>query len=626
MKTYNGNSWMGCSVLFITLLLFVFFSNPLKAIEKPNIAQMQSLMKLRNGVPHFFEKLFYSTDPVCVAYLGGSITAGAGASKPELCYRSRLTSFLRDQFPNHEIKEVNAALGGTGSFLGAFRVNKDCIEQNPDLVLIEFAVNDAGESEKNCVAYMEGIVRQIWTAKPTTDIVFIYTTTENWFEIYKNNQMPLSVSAQEKLADYYGIPSINVGKSAALMVNSGKWGKREFASDGVHPTDACYEVYADTIVECGKLAFEKFDKKNDYPIKRIPLISSLSAVPLEPARMIPAENAQLKGSWKLNVKSPSGYFPSVIESETPGDEIVLNFTGSCIGYFDVRGPDSGTITYSIDDNDWITLENFDQWAKNFSRSHCVKLAEGLAQSKRHTLHIKIADSQPDGSKGKFFRPGYFLVSSPYPILPSDDVIKKAKPLFSENGEPKGWRVSAWDDVSKVGPTGAKWILKDGILHGSEPRGTWLISEKIYRDFYIEFEFLLPERGNSGFGIRFSDAGDPAFDGMEIQMCDPRYYTMSGYGYNPGELTGSVYEAVLPRVDMYLPVEWNKYQITCRGKDIWIVLNGETLSKINLNEKTEKLDRGLPLSERPREGHIGFQELSRGGGQVLIRNAKIYEFK
>ena len=45
---------MGYSVLFITLLLFVLFSNPLKAIEKPDVSQLQSLMNLRNGIPHFF--------------------------------------------------------------------------------------------------------------------------------------------------------------------------------------------------------------------------------------------------------------------------------------------------------------------------------------------------------------------------------------------------------------------------------------------------------------------------------------------------------------------------------------------------------------------------------------------
>lgn len=44
-----------------------------------------------------------------------------------------------------------------------------------------------------------------------------------------------------------------------------------------------------------------------------------------------------------------------------------------------------------------------------------------------------------------------------------------------------------------------------------------------------------------------------------------------------------------------------------------------------NEKT-RLERGLPLSERPRTGHLGFQELSRDEGQVMIRNIKIFEFE
>ena len=61
--------------------------------------------------------------------------------------------------------------------------------------------------------------------------------------------------------------------------------------------------------------------------------------------------------------------------------------------------------------------------------------------------------------------------------------------------------------------------------------------------------------------------------MEIQMCDPRYYTDYGYTYEPHELAGSVYKAITPRVYMYRPEQWNKYQITCVGNGILIVLNG-----------------------------------------------------
>src|SRR5258706_4295362 len=75
------------------------------------------------------------------------------------------------------------------------------------------------------------------------------------------------------------------------------------------------------------------------------------------------------------------------------------------------------------------------------------------------------------------------------------------PLFADEGAPKGWSVRAWDDVKKDGPEGAKWLVKDGALNGSEPRGNWLVSEKLYADSALDFEWKLGERGNSGCGIR-----------------------------------------------------------------------------------------------------------------------------
>jgi hypothetical protein len=51
------------------------------------------------------------------------------------------------------------------------------------------------------------------------------------------------------------------------------------------------------------------------------------------------------------------------------------------------------------------------------------------------------------------------------------------PLFPNEGEPRGFHVTAWDDVSKPAPNGATWLVRDGVLHGSTPRGTWLVSYK-----------------------------------------------------------------------------------------------------------------------------------------------------
>ncbi len=200
-------------------------------------------------------------------------------------------------------------------------------------------------------------------------------------------------------------------------------------------------------------------------------------------------------------------------------------------------------------------------------------------------------------------------------------------LFPVDGVPKGWVVRNWSNVADKHPENPVWRVEKGVLHGSDPRGTWLVSEKEYGNFILEFEFMLPERGNSGIGLRFPDSGDPAFDGLELQMVDPRYH---GDEQVPdSELTGSLYRALAPRNQVFKPMAWNKYEIACYGPEVKVVLNGVQILDVNLDEhKTTVLrHNGAPassLKDRPRRGHIGFQELSRGGGHVQIRNVRIKE--
>jgi hypothetical protein len=114
------------------------------------------------------------------------------------------------------------------------------------------------------------------------------------------------------------------------------------------------------------------------------------------------------------------------------------------------------------------------------------------------------------------------------------------------------------------------------------------------------------------------------------MVDPRYHP-DDQKPQPNELTGSFYRAVAPSRQVYKPTDWNKYVITCRGPKIEVVLNGQTIQDVNLDEQTLQPSRhdgtlAPPLKDRPRRGHIGFQELSRGGGHVEIRNIRLHELK
>ena len=212
---------------------------------------------------------------------------------------------------------------------------------------------------------------------------------------------------------------------------------------------------------------------------------------------------------------------------------------------------------------------------------------------------------------------------------SDDSAVQV-PLFPKDGVPEGWAVRKWDNVKNAADPGVVWKVENGVLHGSEPRGTWLVSEREYADFVLEFEWKLGERGNSGCGLRFPMEGDPAFDGLELQMVDPRYFGSDpANAPKPSELTGALYRAVTPRVQVFKPTDWNQYEITCKGALVKVRLNGQLILDVNLDQQvtpTKKHDGSdaPPLKARPRKGHLGFQELSRGGGHVEIRNARIKE--
>ena len=111
----------------------------------------------RRGLPNVFARLA-AGDTVRIAYLGGSITAQPG-------WRSKSLAWFRRQFPGAEVNEINAAIGGTGSDLGVFRLEHDVLRHKPHLLFVEFAVNDGGAPPDRIHRSMEGIISRSfpWT-------------------------------------------------------------------------------------------------------------------------------------------------------------------------------------------------------------------------------------------------------------------------------------------------------------------------------------------------------------------------------------------------------------------------------------------------------------------------------
>lgn len=77
-----------------------------------------------------------------VAYVafGDSITEGYGVTRN---FVSILCEKITKAYPSLDLKPVNAGMSGDNSRDGLYRLERDVLECNPDLVTVNFGVNDA---------------------------------------------------------------------------------------------------------------------------------------------------------------------------------------------------------------------------------------------------------------------------------------------------------------------------------------------------------------------------------------------------------------------------------------------------------------------------------------------------
>lgn len=100
-----------------------------------------------------------------ICSIGGSITQGAKASKPEKNYGGVLAQWWQKTFPKAKIELVNAGIGVTGSNYGALRAQRDLLARRPDFVVVEYSVND-GDAQPFAET-LEGLIRQVLKELPT---------------------------------------------------------------------------------------------------------------------------------------------------------------------------------------------------------------------------------------------------------------------------------------------------------------------------------------------------------------------------------------------------------------------------------------------------------------------------
>lgn len=369
----------------------------------------KGILKKRSGIGKSL-RLFSGKGRVAtVAFIGGSITEMKG-------YVPLTMEALEKRYPGTEFDFIKAGLSSTCSDTGAFRLEKDVFSKGiPDLLFIEFAVNDNqdGHLEKKAtVRAMEGMVRQAWKKNKKMDIVFLYTANENHCDSYAKGRTPKEISAQEKVASYYGIPSVNFAKDVGERIAGGEFTfEGEFG--GVHPAPFGCKIYCDHILALFDLCKGMKGRKIE---KLPPLLDKASLVN---GRFLPPEKVKMDSCWTIGlpdweslngVKRAAYTFLPMLYSDTVGSCFSYDFKGNTIGLFLTAGPDAGKIAYRIDEGKWKKQDLFHPFSAGLHYPYTKILANGLSAG-NHTLTVKILPRGEDPQTGTAVRIAYFAVNT-----------------------------------------------------------------------------------------------------------------------------------------------------------------------------------------------------------------------
>ena len=366
------------------------------------VAQAQSgELGMRGGLANTQSHLLRpGKDSFTVAFFGGSITEAANG------WRDGTAQWLQQQ-TSRPVCSINAAIGGTGSSLGVYRLRKDVLQHWPQLLFVEFAVNDFKDKRENILESMEGIVRQTWGMLPETDICFIYTISEAMAPHYEGNSMPVSVKAMEDLARHYNIPSINLAPRVLKLVRSGDLffaGKNPtsrdsmfFSRDGVHPyPETGYRLYNETVR--GALPqLLKGGKKQGHVLPK-PFFSNAMAT----ATLVAAGPEHVSGPTRPNSSGRdsitnrfSRFLSSAVHLTDSSQVLRFAFTGSKIGFYDIIGPSSGNLKVVVDGGSPRIISRFDRFC-TFYRMHSFFI-DSLPEGK-HQVEVSLSTEKTDKEK------------------------------------------------------------------------------------------------------------------------------------------------------------------------------------------------------------------------------------
>lgn len=220
----------------------------------------RSLIQMGNNsrIKRVIEKAMAGQD-VTIAYSGGSITSGyLGGNQGN--YASQSFDYFKKQFGSEfNLHYINTGYPGGNSILGLIRAEMDVLSHQPDMIVIEFAVNDT--KERTSREAFESLVVRCLQAASNPAVILLLAIAEAGYSCQGHMQA---------IGEHYELPMISCGDALMPEIAAGRMRWSDFCSDYIHPHEKGHRIITEFMIHYyNQAAQAKPDPEYELPIKAI---------------------------------------------------------------------------------------------------------------------------------------------------------------------------------------------------------------------------------------------------------------------------------------------------------------------------------------------------------------------
>ncbi|MBQ7776949.1 MAG: SGNH/GDSL hydrolase family protein [Lachnospiraceae bacterium] len=322
-------------------------------------------------------------EEITVGVIGGSITEKYSASSYEKCYASHVQKWWEERFPDTKVNFINAGIGGTTSYLGVHRVDEDLLYAEPDVVVVEFSVNDGNDNffKKS----YDNLVRKILFEEQEPAVMLLFTTTEAGYNAQENDSL---------IGFKYHLPMLSYANAVLPAIEAGEFTWDDISPDDVHPNDRGHAIIGEIMYRYLNDVYAKLDEISEEvtPFNEKAVTKEIYL----DAKLLDSDDIEPVSMGSFEKKAVNWYLPNNWYTETGDEAIVFEVEAANIGIAYQRSTDGSYGQYEVyvDGEYAATLDGYfkNGWGSTLQPDE-VYLSDEPAL---HTIEIrKAADSTGD---------------------------------------------------------------------------------------------------------------------------------------------------------------------------------------------------------------------------------------